>query len=116
MRNGLEKTFQKKTLPNNEIRYIAKVTNSLENRGISLTGTAKTIISPKRGLSNLVCLLTKVGFPLTKNVLVPSAKSGVVTLGLTVAASAMDAAIQKRLFGSRTTSIISDEEMNDIMK
>ena len=46
---------------------------------------------------------------LAKNVLVP--------LGITAAASAIDAGIQKKIHGSGTTTlIISNEEMNDIMK
>ena len=52
-----------------------------------------------------------------KNVLKPLAKSDLIPLGLTAAASATDAAIQKKIFGSgMTTLIISNEEMNDIMK
>ena len=40
-----------------------------------------------------------------------------IPLGLTVAASATNAAIQKKIYGSGTTaSIISNEEMEDIMK
>ena len=40
-----------------------------------------------------------------------------IQLGLTAAASATDAAIHKKMFGSgMTTVIISNEEMNDIMK
>ena len=40
-----------------------------------------------------------------------------VPLKLTVAASATDAAIQKKIFGSgMTASIISNKEMEDIMK
>ena len=51
----------------------------------------------------------KVAIPLAKNVLVP--------LGITAAASAIDAGIQKKIHGSGTTTlIISNEEMNDIMK
>ena len=38
-------------------------------------------------------------------------------LGLTTAASATDAAIHKKMFGSLvTTLVISNEEMNNIMK
>ena len=37
-------------------------------------------------------------------------------LGLPAAALATDAFIQKKLFGSGTTLIISDEEMNDTIK
>ena len=55
--------------------------------------------------------------PLIGNVLKPLAKSVLISLGLTAAASATDAAIHKKMFGSRTTAlIISNEEMNDIMK
>ena len=55
--------------------------------------------------------------PLTKNVLKPLAESVLIPLGLTAAASAADAAIHKKMFGSgMTTLITSNEEMNDIMK
>ena len=51
----------------------------------------------------------KVATPLAKNALAP--------LGITAAASAIDADIQKKMLGSGTiTLIISNEEMNDIMK
>ena len=51
----------------------------------------------------------KVAVPLAKNVL--------ASLGITAAASAVDAGIQKKIHGSRTTTlIISNGKMNDIMK
>ena len=51
----------------------------------------------------------KLAVPLAKNVLAP--------LGITAAASALDAGIQKKIHGSGTTTlIISNEEMNDIIK
>ena len=60
-------------------------------------------------LSKLVGPLMKVAVPLAKNVLAP--------LGITAAASALAAGIQKKIHGSGTTTlIISNEEMNDIMK
>ena len=60
-------------------------------------------------LSKLAGPLMKVSIPLDKNVLAP--------LGITAAASAIDAGIQKKRHGSGTkTLIISNEEMNDIMK
>ena len=60
-------------------------------------------------LSKLAGPLMKVAIPLAKNVLAP--------LEITVAASAIDAGIQKKIHGSGTTTlIISNEEMNDIMK
>ena len=60
-------------------------------------------------LSKLAGPLMKVAVPLAKNILAP--------LGITAAASAIDAGIQKKIHGSgKTTLIISNEEMNDIMK
>ena len=60
-------------------------------------------------LSKLAGPLMKVAIPLAKNVLAP--------LGITAAASAIDAGIQKKIHGSGTTTlIISNEEMNDIKK
>ena len=54
----------------------------------------------------------KVAIPLAKNVLAP--------LGITAAASAIDAGIQKKIHGSgrpsSTTLIISNKEIKDIMK
>ena len=51
----------------------------------------------------------KVAIPLPNNVL--------ALLGITAAASAIDAGIQKKINGSgKTTLIISNEEMNDMMK
>ena len=60
-------------------------------------------------LSKLAGPLMKVAVPLAKNILAP--------LGITAAASAIDAGIQKKIHGSGTTTlIISNKEMNDIMK
>ena len=47
-------------------------------------------------LGELVTPLLKTGFPLMKNVLKPLAKSVLVPLGLTAAASGTDAAIHKK--------------------
>ena len=55
--------------------------------------------------------------PLIVNVLKPLAKSVLIPLGLTAAPSATDAAIHKKMFGSgKTTLIISNKKMNNIMK
>ena len=68
-------------------------------------------------LGRLLGPLLKTGLPLMKNVLKPLAKSVLIPLGLTLAASATDAAIHKKMFGSSNTRlIISNEEMDDIMK
>ena len=47
-------------------------------------------------LGKLLALLLKTALPLIRNVLKPSAKSVSVPLGLTAAATATDAAIQKK--------------------
>ena len=67
-------------------------------------------------LGRLLGLLLKTGLPLIKNVLKPLPKSVLIPLELTAAASATDAAIHKKMFGSGKTTLISNEEMNDIMK
>ena len=60
-------------------------------------------------LSRLAGLLMKVAIPLAKNVLAP--------LGITAAATTIDSGIQKKIHGSGTTTlIISNEQMNDVMK
>ena len=60
-------------------------------------------------LSKLAGPLMKVAIPLVKDVLAP--------LGITAAASVIDAGIQKKIHGSGTTTlIISNEKINDKMK
>ena len=61
--------------------------------------------------------LLKKGLPLRGNVLKPLAKSVLIPSGLAAAGSATDATIHKKMLGSgNTTLIISNEEMNDVMK
>ena len=68
-------------------------------------------------LGRLLKPLVKTGLPLKENVRKPLAKSFLISLVLTTAASATDVAIHKKMFGSGTTTlIISNEEMNDISK
>ena len=55
--------------------------------------------------------------PLKKNVLKPLAKSVLIPLRLTAAASATNATIHEEMVGSGTaTLMISNEGMNNIMK
>ena len=61
-----------------------------------------------RLLNKLAGPLMKGAMPLAKNVLAP--------LGLTVAISAVDGSIQKKIHGSGVKLIIEQEDMNDIMK
>ena len=73
-------------------------------------------------LGRLLDPLLKTGLPLIKNVIKPLAKSVLIPLGLTAAASVADAGIHKKILGSghnhpsSTTLIISNNEMEDIIK
>ena len=98
-------------------RQTTKLRNSIENNmstDIKLSKAQISKIIQSEGffgslLSKIAGQLMKVAVPLAKNMLAP--------LGITAAASAIDGAIQKRIHGSgATTLIISNEEMNDIMK
>ena len=66
----------------------------------------------KGGFLRFLAPLLKSGLPLLKSVIKPLGM-----LGVTTAASAIDAAINKKILGSGTTTlIISNEEMNEILK
>ena len=77
---------------------------------------------PKTQISKIIqsggflrALLLKIAGPM--KVAVPLAKIILASLGTTAAASATDAGIQTKILGFGTTTlIISNEEMNDIMK
>ena len=77
-------------------------------------------------LSRLLGPLLKTGLPLIKNVIKPLTKSVLIPLGLTVAASAADAGIHKKILGSgnplsshnnnNTVLIMSNDEIRDFIK
>ena len=98
-------------------RQRTKLRNAFEKNtstDIKLPKTQMPKIIQSGGFSG--SLLRKLAGPLMK-VAVPLAKNILAPLGKTAAASAIDAGIQKKMHGSGTTTlIISNEEMNDIMK
>ena len=57
-------------------------------------------------LGKLLGPLLKTGLSLIKNVITPLAKSVLIPLGLTAAASAADAGIHKKTLGSGNTTLI----------
>ena len=69
-------------------------------------------------VGRLLGLLLKPGLPLIENVIKPLAKSVLIPLALTAAASAADAGIHKKILGSGNTTalIIPNDEMEDIIK
>ena len=69
-------------------------------------------------LGKLLGPLLKTGLLLMKSVITPLTKSVLIPLGLTAAASEVDAGIHKKILGSgnNTTLIISNKDMDDLMK
>ena len=71
-------------------------------------------------LGRLLRPLLKTGLPLMKSVVNPLAKSVLIPLGLTAAASGADAGIHKKILGSghhnNRTLTISNDEMDAILK
>ena len=77
------------------------------------------MIQSGRFLGRLLGSLFKTGSPLIKNAIKLLAKSFLIPLVLTAAASAADAGIHKKILGSwhnATKLIISNGEMEDIIK
>ena len=67
--------------------------------------------------TGLPLILNVTGLPLISNVIKLLAKSVLIPSGLTAAASAADAGIHKKILGSgNTTLIISNNEIEDIIK
>ena len=96
-------------------RQTTKLRNAIKNNlqtDIKLSKAQISKIIQSGGfLGEILDPLLKTGLPLLKKVIKPLG-----LLGLTAASSAIDAGVQKKLYGSGTTTlIISNEEMNDIM-
>ena len=103
------------------IKQVSRIRKALSNNSSANIKLSKNrlskIVQSGGFLIRLLGPLLKTGLPLMKNVPKSLAKWVLIPLGLTAAASATDAAIQKNIFGSSmTTLIISNEETNDIMK
>ena len=100
-----------------KIKEIVKVIRSSQNRWILLKGTTKKKVSQEGGFFNFLRPLLTSGLPLMKNVLILLAKSVLIPLELRAAVSTKDASIQKKVFGSEMTALItSNREMEDITK
>ena len=96
-------------LTNKQVSNLHKAfaNNSSANIKLSKTLLSKMIQSGEF-LSRLLGPLLKTGLPLISNVIKPLAKSVLIPLGLTAAASAADAGIHKNILGSgNTTTLIS---------
>ena len=119
-----ETNFSHKLLLTN--RQVANLRKAFANHlstDIKLSKTQLSKIIQSGGfLGRLLDPLLKTGLPLIKIVIKPLAKSVIIPLGLTVAATAADARINTKILGSghnrpsSTTLIISNDEIEDVIK
>ena len=118
------KMFNENNLPHELLlttRQKIKIKNTFNNNVSTDLKFSKAqinkIIQSGGFLGRLLGSLLRTGLPLIKHVIETLAKSVLIPLGLTAAASAADAGIHRKILGSgNTTLIISNEEMNDIIK
>ena len=105
-------------LTNTQVSNLRKAFTDNSSANIKLSRAQLHKLGQWRGsLGRFLGPLLKTGLPLIINVLKQLAKNVLLWLGLTEAALATDAAIPKKMFGSGfAILIISNEEMNDIMK
>ena len=108
-------------LTNRQVANIRKAFAKNISIDIKLSKTQLSKVIQSGGfLGRLLGPLLKTGLPLMKSVIKPLGKSVLIPLGLTAAASAADAGMHKKILGfghnNNTTVIISNDEMDDILK
>ena len=91
-------------------RQVSSLCKSFENNSSADIKLSKSQLSKmiQSGglLGRLLGPLLKTGLPLIKNVIKPLAKSVLIPLGLTAAASAADVGRHKKILGSGNTTLI----------
>ena len=110
--------LHKLLLTNRQVSNLRKAFVDKSSTDIKLSKNQISKLIQSRGfLGRLLCPLLKTGLPLIKKVIKPLVKSVLIPLGLTAAASVAAAGIHNKLLGSgRTTLIISNDQMKDIIK
>ena len=109
-------------LTNRQLANLHKAFANHLSTNIKLSKTQLSKMMQSGGFfGRLLGPLLKTGLPLIKNVIKPLAKSVLIFLGLTAAASAPDTGIHKKILGSGHNNstaklIISNNEMDDIIK
>ena len=105
-------------LTNSQVENLLKAFANYLLTNIKLTKPQLSKVIQSGGFhGRLLGPLLKTGLPLIENVIKPLAESVLILLGLTAAASAADAGIHKKILGSgNTTLIISNDEIEDIIK
>ena len=112
--NLLHKLFLTKT----QVWKLCKAFANISSANIKLSHSQLHKIGQSgEFLGRLLEPLLKTGLPLKIKILKPLPKTVLIPLGLIAAASGTDTAIHKKMFGSCNTSlIVSNEEINNIMK
>ena len=111
--------LHKLLLTNRQVSNLRKAFPNRSSADIRLSKTQLSkMIQSGRFIGKLLGPLLKTGLPLIKNVIKPLAKSVLIPLVLTAAASAADAGLHKTIlgYGNMTTLIISNNETGDIIK
>ena len=115
-----ETNFPHKLLLTN--RQVANLSKAFANKSSTNIKLSKTQLSKMVQLGGLLGRplgpLLKIRLTLIKIVIMPLAKSVLIPLGLTAAASVADTGIHKKILGSgkSTTLIISNDETEDIFE
>ena len=110
--------IHKLVLTNTKVSKLFKAFKNVSSTNIKLSKIQLHKIGQSEGfLGRLLGPLIKIGLPLIRNILKLLAKNVLIPLQLIAAASAADATIHKKMFGSGVTAlIISNVKMNDVMK
>ena len=106
-------------LTNRQVANLRRAFASQTSTDIKLSKTQLSKMIQSGGfLGRILGQLLRTGLPLMKSLIKPLAKSVLIPLGLTVAASAADAGINRKILGSghNTTLIISNDEMKNILE
>ena len=108
-------------LTNRQVSNLRKAFAKNTSTDIKLSKTQLSKMIQSGGfLGRLLCPLLRTGLPLMKSIIKPLAKSVLVPLELTAAASVADAGIHKKILGfghnNNSTLIISNDEMDDTLK
>ena len=116
--NDERNLLHKLVLTNTKVSKLFKAFKNGSSTNIKLSKIQlHKIGQSERFLGRLLGPLIKTGLPLIRNILKPLAKNVLIPLQLIAAASAADATIHKKMFGSGVTAlIISNVKMNDVMR
>ena len=94
-------------LTNQQVANLRKAFANHLSTDIKLSKTQLSKMIQSGGfLGRLLDPLLKTGLPLIKNVIKPLAKSVLIPLGLTAAASTADAGTHRKILGSRNTTTL----------